>query len=810
MASEPTVELPRPELSAAKRALIEARLRGQVRSSGIVPRAGRDGAPLSFAQERLWLIDRLEPGSAVYNISLARRLRGALDVAALERTLGEIVRRHEALRTTFREVDGAPVQVIAPFGGFTLQLDDLSGLAGADREAEVRRRATEEAELPFDLAAGPLFRAALLRLDETSHVLLLSMHHVVSDGWSMGVFFRELSALYEAYREGRESPLPELAVQYADYAVWQRGHLRGEMLERQISYWKKRLADAPALVELPTDRPRPAVQTFRGAHERIELPGELLERLRALCRSERATLYMAVLAAFQVLLSRYSGSEDVVVGSPIAGRTRTEVAGLIGFFVNTLVLRTDLSGDPSFREVLGRVREVTLGAYEHQELPFEKLVAELHPERSLSHSPLFQVSFALEDAEETGTGVAGLSTEGVGADFSFAKFDLTLTVVAGGRDPRGELSYSTDLFERGTIVRMLGHLGRVLEQVAANADVRLSGLRLLGEEERALVVEEWSGGGGQAASTRPVHELFAGQAARTPDAAALTFGSGSVTYAELDRRSDALARRLAALGVGPEARVGICVERSPEMVVGLLAVLKAGGAYVPLDPAYPAERLAFMLADSGARVLLTQERLRGRLPECEIERVVLDGEVAGDGDAPLPADVSAESLAYVIYTSGSTGLPKGTEVPHRAIPGFFRGADYARFDEGTVTLQHSSTSWDALTLELWPALLSGGRCVLLPAQASEPALLGEQVRAHGVNTLWLTAAYFNLIVDTAPEVLQGVAQVMIGGEAASAPHVRRALELHPGLRLVNGYGPSECTVFASCWPVPAGFDAPVV
>ena len=412
MASEQTVELPRPELSAAKRALIEARLRGQLRSSGIVPRADRDGAPLSFAQERLWFIDRLEPGSAVYNIPVAWRLDGALDEAALERALGEIVRRHEALRTTFREVDGSPVQVIAPFGGFTLPVEDLSGLGEADREVEARRRATEEAMRPFDLAAGPLFRAALLRLGEESHVLLLSMHHIVSDGWSMGVLFRELSALYAAYREGRESPLPELAVQYADYAVWQREHLRGERLERQLSYWRERLAGAPELLELPTDHPRPAVQTYRGASERIELPGELLERLRALGRSEGATLYMVVLSAFQVLLSKYSGSEDIVVGSPIAGRTRDEVAGLIGFFVNTLVLRTDLGGDPSFREVLRRVREVTLGAYEHQELPFEKLVAELQPERSLSHSPLFQVSFSLDDAEESGSGAAESSTEG--------------------------------------------------------------------------------------------------------------------------------------------------------------------------------------------------------------------------------------------------------------------------------------------------------------------------------------------------------------------------------------------------------------
>ncbi|HEV3049323.1 MAG TPA: condensation domain-containing protein, partial [Longimicrobium sp.] len=387
MTSKQTAGLPRPELSAAKRALIEARLRGQARLSGIVPRAHRDGAPLSFAQERLWFIDRLEPESAVYGMPMALRLAGALDHAALERALGEVVRRHEVLRTVFGEADGSPVQVIAPFGGFALPVEDLSALGEADREAAVTRRADEEASRPFDLSAGPLFRAALLRLGQEDHVLLLSMHHIVSDEWSMGVLFGELSVLYEAYREGRESPLPELPVQYADYAVWQREHLAGEVLQRHLSYWRERLAGAPELLELPIDRPRPAVRTHRGGTVPVELSPELLERLQALGRSEGATLYMTVLGAFQVLLSKYAGSDDVVVGSPIAGRTRREVEGLIGFFVNTLVLRTDLSGDPGFREVLRRVREVTLGAYAHQDLPFERVVEELQPERGIGQVP---------------------------------------------------------------------------------------------------------------------------------------------------------------------------------------------------------------------------------------------------------------------------------------------------------------------------------------------------------------------------------------------------------------------------------------
>ncbi|HEX2077289.1 MAG TPA: condensation domain-containing protein, partial [Longimicrobium sp.] len=563
----------------------------------IEPAAREGRLPLSFAQERLWFIDQLEPGSAVYNLAAGSRLGGALDGAALERALGEIVRRHEALRTVFPEVDGSPVQVIAPFGAFALPVEDLSALSEADREAAVRRRAGEEARRPFDLSAGPLFRASLLRLHAEDHVLLLSMHHIVSDGWSMGVLFRELSALYEAYREGRESPLPELGVQYADYAVWQREQLEGA-LEQQLGYWRERLADVPALLELPTDHPRPAVQTFRGASERVQLPREVLERLRALGRQESATLYMVVLSAFQVLLSKYSGSEDVVVGSPIAGRGRHEVEGLIGFFVNTLVLRTDVSGDPSFRELLGRVREVTLGAYEHQEVPFERLVAELSPERSLSHSPLFQVAFTVDNAQDAGGGLAGLSGQGVGTELEVAKFDLSLSLTETAQGLRGWLSYSTDLFERGTIVRMLGHLARVLEQVAADADVRLSQLELLGESERALVLEEWNRTEAEYPADRCIHELFEVQAARTPDAVAVVCEDETLSYAALNARANRLAHHLRALGVRPDARVAICVERGPEMIAGLLAILKAGGAYVPLDPAYPADRLRYMLEDS--------------------------------------------------------------------------------------------------------------------------------------------------------------------------------------------------------------------
>jgi non-ribosomal peptide synthetase component F/acyl carrier protein len=602
------VELPLRELFAHPTVAELAGCVEEMRRAGlpvlppVVPVERTEPPLMSFAQERLWFLDRLRPGEISYNLPFALRLCGALDVDALARSLGEIVRRHEALRTTFRERDGTPRQAIAPFGGLRLPVTDLSHLPREVREAEVQRELVAEgagAARPFDLSAGPLFRVSLLRLGAEEHVLLLSMHHIVSDGWSMGVLYRELSALYEAYREGGESPLPELPVQYADHAVWQREQLEGEALERQLSYWRERLAGAPELLELPTDRPRPPVQTYRGATAPVEISPELLERLQALGRNEGATLYMTLLGAYQVLLSKYSGSDDVVVGSPIAGRTRKEVEGLIGFFVNTMVLRTDLSGDPSFREVLRRAREVTLGAYEHQEVPFERLVAELQPERSMSHTPLFQVLFTLQTAGGGGAALPGLSVSEVEAERVSAKFDFSLVLTPTSRGLRGGVTYSTDLFERGTVERMLSHLERVLEQVAADVDVRLSQLELLGEAERALVLEGWNRTAVEYPADRCIHELFEVQAARTPGAAAVVYETEALSYAELNAGANQLAHYLRRRGVGPEVRVGICLEPSLEMVVGILAVLKTGAAYLPLDPAYPLERLAFILADSG-------------------------------------------------------------------------------------------------------------------------------------------------------------------------------------------------------------------
>ncbi|HEX7239442.1 MAG TPA: amino acid adenylation domain-containing protein, partial [Longimicrobiaceae bacterium] len=565
-----------------------------------IGRAPRTGPlPPSFAQQRLWLVDRIEPGSAAYNMPFTLRLRGPLDAAALRAGLDELVRRHEALRTTFAEAGGAPVQMIHPPAPTPLPVLDLRALPEEAREPAARRLAGAEALRPFDLARGPLLRSTLLHLADGDHVLLFTLHHVVSDGWSMDVLVREVSELYGALSRGEEPRLPELPIQYADFAVWQRDRLSGEALETQLSYWRGRLAGAPPLLEVPTDHPRRVGQSPRAAGHRFTLPPRVSDGLRALSRAGGSTLFMTLLAGWQALLGRYAGQEDVVVGTPIAGRDRRETEGLIGFFVNMLALRGDLGRDPTWRELLGRVREEALGAYAHQELPFERLVEELGVERSLTHAPVFQVAFALRrPGGDLRPSLGGVELEAFGAAAGVAKFDLDLTVEEEASALAASLTYRAALFEAETAARMAGHLEAVLEAMAAGPERRLSEVPLLRGAERTQVLEAWNA----TAAEFPrafVHELFAGQAARTPDAPAVVSGDEVLSYGELERRSSRLAHLLRRHGVGPETRVGLCAPRSPTMVVGILGILRAGGVYVPLDPDYPTDRLAYMLADSG-------------------------------------------------------------------------------------------------------------------------------------------------------------------------------------------------------------------
>src|SRR5689334_4591622 len=618
-----------------------------------VPRA--DLLPLSYAQQRLWFIHQLDPDSPAYNIPLAVRLKGQLDVDALRATLTEIVHRHEALRTTFVVRDGQPHQLIRPAAKLELPITDLTNVA--DREREVQRIAEAEARLPFDLERGPLLRVRLLQVADEEQVLLVTMHHIVSDGWSMGVLVKEVATLYTAFAKGEASPLEELPIQYADYAVWQREWLRGEVLERQLEYWREQLAGAAPVLELPSDRPRPAVQSFRGSYEPVTVSAAVTARLKELSRREGVTLFMLLLGAWQVLLSRYTGAEDIVVGTPIANRQRGEVEGLIGYFVNALALRTDLSGDPTFRELVSRVREVALGAYLHQDVPFEKLVEELQPERSLSHSPLFQVVFALENTPDFNLQLPGLTISGVDAESETAKFDLRLSLSEIGPELMGTLRYSTDLFEPPTIQRMLAHFKTLLESIANNPDARISDLSLVSKEEIDHA-KPWR----EKASQQTLHHLFEAQVERVPNAIALSFKNERMTYAELNERADQLAHQLRALGVGPEVLVGLCLERSLELVIGILGILKAGGAYLPLDPQYPQERLAFMLEDAKTKVLLTERSLTERFPKCPAQIIELDSDsntLAQQSQDNPSNSVTPDNLAYVIYTSGSTGQAKG-------------------------------------------------------------------------------------------------------------------------------------------------------
>ncbi|HEX7241708.1 MAG TPA: amino acid adenylation domain-containing protein, partial [Longimicrobiaceae bacterium] len=825
-------------LSPARRLLLQRLLQEKAggRAGAAAPEIRRRAAdgplPLSFAQRRLWLLYRMEPGSSAYDVPTFHRLHGELDPGAMVRAVDGLVRRHESLRSVFPERDGEPVQVVRPPGGFPVPAVDLRGLAEPDRERVLRALLLAEGMRPFDLERGPVARASLVLLAPGDTALLVNTHHIVSDEWSVGVMMRDVSALYGAFARGEAPRLPEPEIQFGDYALWQRDMAAGGALEAQLAFWRKRLEGAPPVLELPLDRPRAAVPGDAGHIVGFGLPPDVARAVRELARAEGATLFMTLLAAWQALLARWSGAEDVVVGTPVAGRQRRETEGLVGYLANTLAMRADLSDDPTPRRLLARVREAVLEAHAHQDVPFERLVEELATERSLAHSPLFQVMFSLETYQNQTPVMGDVGAVMLSVGGGVPKFDLTLIMTDRGEEVRGRLSARAELFDLDTLERLRGRWWALTAGMAADPDRPLSAIPLLDDAERRTLLAEWSATGAADPAPRCLHERFAEVAARRPHAPALRFRGEATSYAELDRCSRALAGRLAALGVGPDARVGVCLERSPALPAALLAVLRAGGAYVALDPRHPDDRLAWMLADSGARVLVTEPGLEARFAgfggevvdgseEYEVRSTLhtvgqADGGSSSEDGVSLRTSYSVlrtsfpESLAYVIYTSGSTGTPKGTAVPHRAVPGFFRGVDYARWDEREVTLQHSSVSWDALTLELWPALLTGGTCVLYPGDAAEPEALASAVREGGVTTLWLTAAFFNLVVDTRPEALAGVRQVMTGGETVSAAHVRRALELHPGLQLVNGYGPSECTVFSTCHVVPPGFDGATV
>ncbi|HYG63511.1 MAG TPA: amino acid adenylation domain-containing protein, partial [Thermoanaerobaculia bacterium] len=753
--------------------------------AAIVP-VQRDGDPvLSFAQQRLWFLDQLEPGTQLYNIPLVGALEGELDVAALERSFGEIVRRHESLRTTFPETATGAVQKIASPDAVHVPLPviDASGLPPAVRERELERLTREAVRRPFDLARGPLMRITLLRGGEREHLLLICMHHIISDGWSTGVIVRELSAFYRGFVSGSPVPLPPPPLQYADFAVWQRRWLTGEVLEKQMGYWRRQLSGL-SVIELPTDRPRPAVETFRGSLLQVALPPALTGAMRELARNAGGTLYMVLLAAFDVLVASYTGRTDIAVGAAVANRNRRETEDVIGFFVNTLVMRTRLSGDPSMHELLGRVRETTLAAYVHEDLPFERIVEELQPQRDLSRNPLFQVMLVLQNIPLPPLDLPGLSAASLPVNLGTVKFDMALVCWEEEGRLSGQLEYSTTLFDATTMRRLLGHYEAVLARAVANPELPISALAGPTEAERHQFVEEWNDTRIEFGPGRCIHEWVEEQVAATPEALALIAGDVRLTYRELNAMANRLAHHLRRLGIGPDILVGICVDRTWTMVISLLGVLKAGGAALALDPTYPEERLRYVIEDAGLALLLAEEKLLPLLPDTGIPRLRIDTDwsliTAGESDANPVCRTHPESTMYLIYTSGSTGLPKGVSFPHRAFVNLLDWQfGHSRLTRHARTVQFATFGFCVSFLEIFAVLCSGSTLVMVPEEyRRDMEALWKHLEEHEVERLHLPFAALKQLADVCGEenrVPRRLREVVTSGEQLQVGRSIRSL-----------------------------------
>ncbi|HEY9608353.1 amino acid adenylation domain-containing protein [Allocoleopsis sp.] len=795
-------------LSPTKQALLQKLLKEKAGSSSyriIQPRAHHGPIPLSFAQERFWFLDQFDPGSAVHTIPIRVRLRGELNVPVLESSVNEIVRRHDVLRTRFRTFDGQPAQVIEPFAPLEIPLVDLTNLPETLRESEAIRMCDEEARLPFDLTQDLMLRIKLFRLTESDHIFFLNRHHITSDGWSLGVFMDELWTLYRAFSEGQPSPLPELPIQYADYAVWQREWLQGEELEKQLGYWRNQLQGVPERLDLPTDRCRPAWKDYRGAKVVHELPVALSLALGQLSRREGVTPFMTLLTAFQILLHRYTSETDIAIGSPIAGRSRTEVEGLLGCFLNTLVFRGDLSGNPSFLTLLQRTREQCMGAYAHQELPFELLVKELKPERNLESTPLFQVLFVLQNAWAEAVTLPTLQVDQpVWLDNSTAEFDLSLSMEQRGEHLIAELQYNTDLFDQETPRRMLNHFQSLLESIVADPEQTIATQRILTAAEQHQLLVEWNNTTVKYPQYHCIHQLIEQQVQRTPEAIAVVWENQKLTYQELNTKANQIAHYLRSLGVQPEVRVGICVERCLEMIVGILAIIKAGGAYLPLDPAYPPERLEFMLSDAQVPVILTKSTLVETLPHHQAQVICLDT------DESIFAQQSSENpnhqtqphnLAYIIYTSGSTGKPKGTMIEHRSlINAYLAWEDSYHLSSRTSShLQMASFSFDVFSGDFVRSLCSGGKLVICPRDfLLDPKQLYTLMQQQKIDCAeFVPAVLRNLIQYLEPtnQNLGFMKLLVVGSDSwylSEYQHIRSLCG--DKTRLINSYGVSEATI----------------
>jgi amino acid adenylation domain-containing protein len=796
-------------MSVEARSKLEQKLLGRRKAgakhaaAAIVPRQSR-GEPceLSFAQNRLWLVEHLNPVPGNYNISQLYRVSGALNPVAVQAALDALVARHEVLRTRLVQQGAAPRQVIDPRRAVEMQVVDLRSAEGKKETSaldEFIRKITLGA---FDLSADCMLRAGLARLGDAEWLLAITLHHIASDGWSLSVMDRELERLYAGFDTGSPAALPPLPLQYSDYSEWQRRWLSGEVLDRQLGYWREQLRDLTPL-ELPADRPRPARLNYRGDLQRFELPAELVADLKVLAHQHNVTLYMVLLAAFQVLLLRYSGQTDIAVGTPVAGRNRPELEGLIGFFVNTLVMRGDLSGNPRFVDLLARTRQHALDAYAHQDLPFERLVEVLNPERDMSRNPLFQVTFILQNTPEAELRLPGLESERLPLHNGTAKFDLSLSLTETPDGLQGVLEYSSDLFNPGRIQRLARHYRSLLEHIIQAPDTPVWQLPLLDAAERQLLLRDWNATTVQYPDQQNIAQRFEDQVRQSPDTIAVQFRQQHLDYAELNRRANRLAHHLRSLGIGTDSLVGLCVERSPDMVVGMLAILKAGGAYVPLDPDYPQERLNFMLQDTGAAVVLTQSGLKDQLPQVP-HLLCLDSDPApwsAEPDSDPTVIGGPDDLAYVIYTSGSTGQPKGVMVTQRGVMRLVCSTDYVTWTTDDVVAQISNASFDAATFEIWGALLNGARLAMLSRDTTlSSADLHAALRQDAISKLFITTALFNVMVRAQPDIFHTVHDVLFGGEATDIPCVRRALTAPPN-RLLNVYGPTETTTFATWFQI---------
>ncbi len=772
--------------------------------------------PASFAQQRLWFFDQLTPGNSFYNVSTILHLTGPLNLTVLEQTFNEIVRRHEALRTTFAAIEGKQMQIISPRLNIPLKILNLQELPKVEREKQAKKLAELESEQPFNLATGPLIRISVIQLEETENILLLTMHHIVSDDWSMGVLIRELGTIYKFFAKNQPSPLPELPLQYADFSEWQRECLQGEKLETLLAYWRQQLKGISVL-NLPTDRPKTHQQTYQGASQFLEIPKKLSDEIKALAKQENVSLFMILLATFQVLLYRYTQQEDIAIGTPLANRNQSEIEALIGFFVNSLVLRTNLAANPTFKEILARVREVTLDAYAHQDLPFEKLVENLHPERLLNRHPLFQVVFSLQNAPMETLELPELTLNSLTWEAKTTRFDLELHLwepsdsfrrIYGEHwqhsdSLRGVAVYSTDLFDEATIQRMLEHYKNLLQNIIFNPLERINNLEFLSEAEQNQLLREWNNTQTNYTEKLGIHQLFEEQVKKNPHKIAINVNQQKLTYQELDNLSNKLAIYLQKRGVKPKVIVGICAEACLNTIVGILGIVKAGGAYLPLDPNYPDERLKLMMEDAKVSLLLGQEKKVERFKNLSIPMICLDKdwEIIEQEETNFidkHNTLKPDNLAYIIYTSGSTGKPKGVAVTHKAITRLVVNTNYIKIEPTDKIAQAANLCFDAATFEIWGALLNGAELVGI----NQEILLSThdfaaEIRDKQISILFLTTALFQEIARNVPQAFKPLRCLLFGGERVDVRWVKKVLKAGTPQQLIHVYGPTENTTFTS-------------